>query len=114
MPIKKFYKGPKKGEISSNKKGKNPSDYWNIDRLFYWNKSNDPQIWSVPNVKSHHVEKTIHPCQFPIGLIEPLIKALTKKQLYLLKLHLILRLVFRAFKFLYRPLLIFIILRKLC
>jgi adenine-specific DNA-methyltransferase len=30
-------------------------------------------------VKSNHVEKTDHPCQFPVGLIERLILALTKK-----------------------------------
>jgi adenine-specific DNA-methyltransferase len=29
-------------------------------------------------VKSNHVEKTAHPCQFPVGLIERLVLALTK------------------------------------
>jgi adenine-specific DNA-methyltransferase len=61
-PNKKYYKGPRKGEISSNPLGKNPEDVWNI-----------------PNVKSNHIEKTIHPCQFPVGLIERLILALTNK-----------------------------------
>ena len=28
-------------------------------------------------MKSNHVEKTIHPCQFPVGLIERIVLALT-------------------------------------
>lgn len=59
-PNKKHFKGPKKGEYSSNPLGKNPSD-----------------VWDIPNVKSNHVEKTIHPCQFPVGLVERLVLALT-------------------------------------
>jgi DNA modification methylase len=31
----------------------------------------------MPNVKSNHVEKTGHPCQFPVGLVERLILSLT-------------------------------------
>lgn len=61
-PEKKHFKGPNKGKISSNPLGKNPSD-----------------VWDIPNVKSNHVEKTNHPCQFPIGLIERLVLALTNK-----------------------------------
>lgn len=59
-PAKKHFKGPKKGELSGNPLGKNPSDVWNI-----------------PNVKANHVEKTIHPCQFPVELVERLVLALT-------------------------------------
>jgi len=59
-PQKKYFKGPKKGELSGNPLGKNPSD-----------------IWDVPNVKSNHIEKTIHPCQFPIELIERLVLSMT-------------------------------------
>ena len=59
-PNKKFFKGPKKGQISSNPLGKNPTD-----------------VWEIPNVKSNHVEKTEHPCQFPVGLVERLVLALT-------------------------------------
>lgn len=59
-PNKKYFKGPNRGELSGNPLGKNPSD-----------------IWEIPNVKSNHVEKTIHPCQFPVELIERLILALT-------------------------------------
>lgn len=59
-PAKKYFKGPKAGQYSSNPKGKNPEDVWNI-----------------PNVKSNHIEKTIHPCQFPVGLVERLVLSLT-------------------------------------
>lgn len=60
-PSKKHFKGPRKGEFSGNPLGKNPEDVWNI-----------------PNVKSNHVEKTGHPCQFPVGLIERLVLSMTK------------------------------------
>lgn len=62
-PQKKHFKGPKKGELSGNPLGKNPSD-----------------IWDIPNVKANHIEKTIHPCQFPIELIERLVLSMTKEQ----------------------------------
>src|SRR5262249_17226237 len=45
-----------------NPLGKNPSD-----------------VWDIPNVKACHVEKTDHPCQFPVALAKRLIDALTKK-----------------------------------
>ena len=59
-PNKRHFKGPKIGELSCNPMGKNPSD-----------------VWIVPNVKNNHVEKTIHPCQFPVELVERLVLALT-------------------------------------
>ncbi len=59
-PGKKYYKGPKTGQYSSNPLGKNPGD-----------------VWVIPNVKHNHPEKTIHPCQFPVELIERLVLALT-------------------------------------
>lgn len=59
-PQKKYFKGPRKGELSGNPLGKNPSD-----------------VWEIPNVKANHVEKTIHPCQFPVELVERLVLALT-------------------------------------
>src|SRR6185437_3883934 len=31
----------------------------------------------IPNVKANHVEKTDHPCQFPVELIERLVLALS-------------------------------------
>lgn len=61
-PEKKHFKGPNRGTLSSNPLGKNPSD-----------------IWDIPNVKSNHPEKTIHPCQFPVALIERLVLALSNK-----------------------------------
>jgi len=59
-PEKKHFKGPNKGELSGHPLGKNPSD-----------------VWDIPNVKSNHVEKTDHPCQFPVGLVERLVLGLT-------------------------------------
>ena len=61
-PEKKYFKGPKRGQFSGNPLGKNPSD-----------------VWDIPNVKANHVEKTEHPCQFPVGLVERLVLALTNK-----------------------------------
>ncbi len=34
-------------------------------------------MWIFPNVKANHVEKTIHPCQFPIELVERFVLATT-------------------------------------
>ena len=59
-PGKKYFKGPNKGQLSGNPLGKNPED-----------------VWEIPNVKSNHVEKTAHPCQFPVGLIERLVLSMT-------------------------------------
>jgi len=59
-PGKRHYKGDKKGELSGNPLGKNPSD-----------------VWDIPNVKANHIEKTEHPCQFPVTIPQRLIKALS-------------------------------------
>lgn len=61
-PAKKYFKGAKRGQLSGNPLGKNPGD-----------------VWAIPNVKHNHPEKTTHPCQFPIELVERLVLALTKK-----------------------------------
>lgn len=61
-PNKRYFKGSKKGELSCNPNGKNPSD-----------------IWDIPNVKNNHIEKTEHPCQFPVGLIERLVLSMTRE-----------------------------------
>ena len=61
-PGKRFYKGPNKGQLSGNPMGKNPSD-----------------VWDIPNVKAKHIEKTAHPCQFPVAIPRRLIRALTNK-----------------------------------
>jgi adenine-specific DNA-methyltransferase len=59
-PNKRHFKGPRIGEFSGNPLGKNPSD-----------------VWIIPNVKSNHIEKTIHPCQFPVELVERLVLSMT-------------------------------------
>ncbi len=78
-PGKKHFKGPKKGQLSGNPKGKNPSDIWEIV-IQDWEKG----LWNIPNVKSNHPEKTEHPCQFPIELVERCILALTDKNSWVL------------------------------
>lgn len=64
-PGKRHFKGPNRGKLSGNPKGKNPSDVWDI-LLKDW----ESEVWDIPNVKSNHPEKTEHPCQFPIELVE--------------------------------------------
>jgi adenine-specific DNA-methyltransferase len=59
-PNKRHFKGPNRGELSGHPLGKNPGD-----------------LWQIPNVKANHVEKTVHPCQFPVELVERLILSLT-------------------------------------
>lgn len=77
-PGKKYYKGKKKGQYSCNSLGKNPEDVWEMtqDRLIDdW----DAMIWDIPNVKSNHVEKVEHPCQYPVELVERCVLALTNE-----------------------------------
>ncbi|MCK4856626.1 MAG: site-specific DNA-methyltransferase [candidate division Zixibacteria bacterium] len=73
-PGKTFYKGPNRGKPSGNPLGKNPSDFWEF-MSEEWNSG----VWEIPNVKANHPEKTIHPCQFPIELVERCVLALTNK-----------------------------------
>ncbi len=61
-PSKRSFKGPNQGKLSGNPLGKNPED-----------------VWDVPNVKGNHIEKTGHPCQFPVGLIERLVLSMTNE-----------------------------------
>lgn len=61
-PGKKYFKGPNAGKYSCNPKGKNPGD-----------------VWIIPNVKHNHVEKTDHPCQFPVELVERLVLSMTEE-----------------------------------
>lgn len=61
-PGKRSYRGENKGKLSGNPRGKNPED-----------------VWDIPNVKGNHVEKTEHPCQFPVGLIERLVLSMTNE-----------------------------------
>jgi len=60
-PGKLAYHGTNRGRPSGNPLGKNPGD-----------------VWAIPNVKGNHVEKTAHPCQFPIALAENLILAFSR------------------------------------
>ncbi|MBM4033671.1 MAG: site-specific DNA-methyltransferase [Planctomycetes bacterium] len=62
-PGKRYYKGPRIGQYSCNPNGKNPGD-----------------LWVIPNVKHNHIEKTIHPCQFPVELIERLVLSMTRRR----------------------------------
>ena len=61
-PGKRHFKGPKTGQLSGNPLGKNPGD-----------------LWTIPNVKSNHVEKTEQPCQFPVELVERLVLSMSEE-----------------------------------
>lgn len=78
-PGKLHFKGPKKGLPSGNPLGKNPSDIWEIIQQDW-----ESGIWNIPNVKSNHPEKTSHPCQFPIELVERCVLALTEENSWVL------------------------------
>ena len=60
-PNKRHFKGPRAGQLSGNPLGKNPGD-----------------VWIFPNVKNNHIEKTEHPCQFPVELVERLVLSMTE------------------------------------
>lgn len=66
-PSKRYFRGKRKGELSCNPLGKNPSD-----------------VWEIPNVKHNHREKTAHPAQFPVELVERLVLSLTDEGDYVL------------------------------
>ncbi len=72
-PGKLHFKGDKKGQPSGNPLGKNPADIWEIVAQDW-----ETAMWDIPNVKSNHPEKTEHPCQFPIELVERCVLALTE------------------------------------
>jgi len=78
-PGKLHFKGPNKGKPSGNPLGKNPSDIWKIVVKDWEN-----ELWDIPNVKSNHPEKTEHPCQFPIELVERCVLALTNEDSWVL------------------------------
>ena len=73
-PGKRHYKGPNIGKPSGNPLGKNPSDVWEV-LLKDWEEA----LWDIPNVKSNHPEKTVHPCQYPVELAERCVLALTNE-----------------------------------
>ena len=78
-PGKTYYKGPNRGKPSGNPLGKNPSDFWRFVSDEW-----DREVWDIPNVKSNHPEKSIHPCQFPIELVERCVLAFTDEDDWLL------------------------------
>ena len=78
-PGKLHFKGPKKGLPSGNPLGKNPSDIWEIIQQDW-----ETAMWDIPNVKSNHPEKTEHPCQFPVELVERCVLALTNEKSWVL------------------------------
>jgi adenine-specific DNA-methyltransferase len=59
-PGKRAWKGKRIGEYTGHPLGKNPGD-----------------VWIFPNVKANHIEKTAHPCQFPVELVERFVLATT-------------------------------------
>lgn len=71
-PGKLHFKGDKRGLPSGNPLGKNPSDFWEL-MAAEW----ECGIWDIPNVKSNHPEKTAHPCQYPVELVERCVLAFT-------------------------------------
>lgn len=73
-PNKRHYKGDKKGELSGNPLGKNPSDFWGLLCEDF-----NSGLWEIPNVKANHIEKTKHPCQFPVELVERCVLAMTNE-----------------------------------
>ncbi|HVF98531.1 MAG TPA: site-specific DNA-methyltransferase [Chloroflexia bacterium] len=73
-PGKRHFKGEKRGQPSGNPLGKNPSDIWEFIASEW-----EAALWDIPNVKSNHPEKTIHPCQFPVELVERCVLALTRE-----------------------------------
>jgi adenine-specific DNA-methyltransferase len=79
-PGKTSYKpGKDYGKPSGNPLGKNPSDFWRTLEQDW-----ESLVWEIPNVKSNHPEKTIHPCQFPIELVERCVLAMTNEDDWLL------------------------------
>lgn len=70
----------KEGDIpkfTGNPLGKNPTDFWEFEPGKWFDTET---VWEFPNVKANHPEKTIHPCQFPIELVQRCVLALTNKK----------------------------------
>jgi DNA modification methylase len=78
-PGKLHYKGEKRGQPSGNPLGKNPSDFWQFLQEEW-----ESGVFEIPNVKSNHCEKTAHPCQFPVELVERCLLAFTDEDDWIL------------------------------
>jgi DNA modification methylase len=74
-PGKRHFKGSRKGSPSANPLGKNPGDFWRDVVAHDW----ETLAWDIPNVKANHPEKTKHPCQFPVELVQRCVLALTRE-----------------------------------
>lgn len=74
-PGKTHYKSPKQGLPSGNSLGKNPSDIWSIV-LQDW----ESGLWNIPNLKCNPPEKTTHPCQFPVELVQRCVLAFSNEE----------------------------------
>ena len=77
---KRAYQGHNKGKPSGNPLGMNPSDYWEGLKIEEHEKELMEDIWDIPNVKGNHIEKTEHPCMFPVSLVRRLTKMLSNKR----------------------------------
>ncbi|MBF6612435.1 MAG: site-specific DNA-methyltransferase [Chloroflexi bacterium] len=78
-PGKRHFKGERRGQPSGNPLGKNPSDIWEFVAEEW-----ERELWDIPNVKANHPEKTAHPCQFPVELVERCVLALTEEDDWIL------------------------------
>jgi DNA modification methylase len=78
-PGKRHFKGDKIGQLSGNPLGKNPSDFWPLIKDEF-----DCGVIDIPNVKSNHPEKTEHPCQFPVELIERCVLSMSNENDWIL------------------------------
>ena len=80
---KVYPKGHKKeGQLSGNPDGMNPSDFWvwpdDFKKALKY--EYDSGIWDFPNVKANHPEKNIHPCSYPIEMVERCVLAFSNKE----------------------------------
>ena len=76
-PNVKYPKQKKNGKLKCNPLGKNPTDVWNIPEFDVYSLPTD--VWSIPKVTSGRnrssKERTKHPAQFPLAVIDRIIKA---------------------------------------
>ena len=73
---------PKEGKLSGNPDGMNPSDFWvwekDFEKVLTYEYASG--IWDFPNVKANHPEKTLHPCSYPIEMIERCVLAFSNEK----------------------------------
>ena len=76
---KRAYQGKNKGLPSGNPLGMNPSDYWEGLPIEQHEMELMEDLWDIPNVKGNHIEKTEHPCMYPVSLVRRIVKMLSSK-----------------------------------